>query len=95
LVREDSIRITVRAKPRAKRSRITRALGLSVDIDVAAPPVDNAANEAIAAVIARALAVPKRAVTLVLGGTSRNKVFDVSGITAEDATRRFSEAEAR
>ena len=42
---ERAVRISVRAKPRAKRSGLTRAEGLSIDVALAAPPVDGAANE--------------------------------------------------
>lgn len=51
-----------------------------------APPVEGAANVELIDVIARALDVPKRAVSLVAGERSRHKRLRVSGITAAAAT---------
>jgi uncharacterized protein YggU (UPF0235/DUF167 family) len=86
------VRLTVRAKPRAKVSRILRADGLSVDVAVAAPPVDGAANEELLSVLADALSVPRRSVRLSVGGGSKNKVVDVFGLAAADVIRRLAKA---
>jgi uncharacterized protein YggU (UPF0235/DUF167 family) len=86
------VRLTVRAKPRAKVSRILRADGLSVDVAVAAPPVDGAANEELLSVLADALSAPRRSVRLSVGGGSKNKVVDVFGVAAADVIRRLAEA---
>jgi len=50
-------------------------------VQVNAPPVGGAANEAVAALLAEWLAVPKRAVAIVLGASSRDKT--VSIVTAD------------
>ncbi len=89
------MRLTVRAKPRAKVSRILRAEGLSVDVALAAPPVDGAANEELIAVLAEALALPRRSVHLSLGGASKSKVVDVFGLAEAEVIRRLAAAVLR
>lgn len=59
--------------------------GDSVRIRLAAPPVDNAANEALIAFVSETLGLPKRQVRLAAGATSRQKLLEVEGITAERA----------
>ena len=86
------VRLQIRAKPRAKRSRILRVEGLSLDVALAAPPVDGAANDELIAVLARALSVPKRALDLVVGGTSKRKVVAVSGLSEAEVLERLASA---
>lgn len=54
-----------------------------------APPVDGAANEALIALMAEALGVPRRQVRIVSGFGSRNKVLEVDpqALTALDRIR--------
>jgi len=88
--REPSVRLTVRAKPRASKSRIVRAQGLQLEVALAAPPVDDAANEALLEVLAAALSVRASALRLVVGETSKHKVVEVTGLSAEDAAARLA-----
>jgi hypothetical protein len=61
-------------------------------VDLAAPPVDGAANAELVEVLAAALGVPRRDVTLVRGDTGRTKLVEVRGIAADEVRRRLSEA---
>lgn len=47
-----------------------------------AAPVDNAANAELIDVIADALGVPKRAVTITSGQASRRKTLKIAGLSA-------------
>lgn len=87
-----AVRISVRAKPRAKKSRVVRVEGLRIDLALAAPPVDGAANEELVRVLAEVLSIPKRAITLVVGAGSKNKVVEIAGLTSEEITARLSAA---
>jgi uncharacterized protein len=88
------VRLTVRAKPRAKRSRIVAVEGLNVDVAIAAAPIDGRANEELVAFLSEVLRVPKRAITLVVGASGKNKVVEVEGLAAAEVTARLEENRA-
>ncbi len=52
-------------------------------VRLTAPPVDGAANDALIALLAELLDVPKRQVTIVRGSTGRQKTVEIAGITEE------------
>lgn len=83
------VRISIRVKPRASRTRLLRVDGLSIEASLAAPPVDGAANAELIGLLSRALAVSKTSLRLILGETAKNKVVEVTGITAEVAAERL------
>jgi uncharacterized protein (TIGR00251 family) len=92
---ESRVRLAVRAKPRAKSSRITRVDGLSVEVALAAPPVEGAANEELVSVLAKTLSVPRNSLRLSVGATSRNKVVDVLGLSPAEIVERLTGAVSR
>ena len=61
----------------------------AVLIRLAAAPVEGAANAALIDLIARALHIPKRDVTIVSGERSRNKRVRIAGMNAEDVVGRL------
>ncbi|MBX7096779.1 MAG: DUF167 domain-containing protein [Myxococcaceae bacterium] len=89
------VRLQVHAKPRAKRSAVLEAQGLTLKVALAAPPVDGAANEALVELLAEVLEVKKRDVVLALGESSRHKVVDVEGLDAALAEARLKAAAVR
>jgi uncharacterized protein len=84
------VRISIRVKPRASRSRILRAQGLNIEASIAAPPVDGAANAELLTLLAGVLGVSKSSLRLVLGETAKNKVVEVSGLSGEDTVKRLT-----
>ena len=74
------LRLTVRATPKAGKNEIAgrRADGALL-VRVTAAPQDGKANAAVCALVAKALGVPKRAVLVVRGETSRDKVLEIDG----------------
>ncbi len=56
-----------------------------VRVRLAAPPVDNAANDALIAFVAERLGVARRQVRIVAGATSRRKVVEVDGVASDAA----------
>ena len=88
-VRGASIRVPVHVQPRASRSEVVGTHGAALKVRVLAPPVDGAANDALVALLAERLGVPRRDVRIVQGATSREKVVEIDGTTA-DAVRALA-----
>lgn len=80
--REGSVRFNVRVQPRASRAGVDGLHGDALRVRVNAPPVDGAANEAVVELLAELLKVPRRAVRVVAGESSRSKVVEVDGVGA-------------
>ncbi len=87
------ILLRLHVQPRAKRTAFAGAHGDAMKLRVAAPPVDGSANQAVLAFIAEILGVPRRAVTLRSGDTSRQKVVQVDGVSVEAAARKLGKGE--
>jgi uncharacterized protein len=85
------ITLTLHIQPGAKKNEITGLHGDALKLRLAAPPVDGKANEALVGFIAERLGLARSAVTLRSGHTSRRKVLEVSGATAQ-VVERLSQA---
>ena len=72
-----AVRLAVRVQPRAARSRVVGRQGAALKVQVAAPPVDGAANAALVALLAEWLGVPRRTVRVLRGETGRDKLIEV------------------
>ena len=65
--------LSVKVKPNARTTAVTGWDGDTVCISIAAPPVDDRANDTLLRFLARTLRLPLRDVTLRRGATSRVK----------------------
>lgn len=81
--------LRVKAVPGARRDGIAGVLGEDLKIRVSAPPEAGRANDAIAALLARSLALPARAVTLESGASAPRKRFRIEGLDADECARRL------
>ncbi len=70
-------RLSIHLQPRASRDRIAGRHGEAVKIQVHAPAIGGAANAALIAILSRTLGVPPRAVRIVHGTTSRDKLVEI------------------
>jgi uncharacterized protein (TIGR00251 family) len=86
VAKDGELRFEVHAKPRAKRTSIlgVRAHDGALEVAIAAPPVDGAANAELVAGLARALGVPKGSVRIARGEGSRTKLVAVQGLDEEE-----------
>jgi len=84
-IKADAAGITfdVQVVPRASRVRLGPVIGDRLKIQLTAPPVDGAANDALRDALARALGVPRSAVRIVRGESSRKKTVRVEGATRQ------------
>jgi uncharacterized protein len=84
---QGGVLVRVRAKPRASKSRVLGFREGLLEVAVAAPPVDGEANEELVRTVAKHFALPRRAVTVEAGDTSRMKRLRLEGISVEDVVK--------
>ncbi len=79
----DGVDLAVRLTPRGGAARIEGVADWDgqpcLRVRVAAPPVEGAANDALVAFLAKALGLPRSAVTLVAGDRARVKRLHLRG----------------
>ena len=76
--------VEIRLHPRGGRDQVMGERDGAVLIRISAPPVDGKANAALITFVAKTIGVPKGAVTIIRGETSRTKVIRVAGRAADD-----------
>lgn len=86
----EGIVLAVTVQPRASRNQIVGVHGDALKIKLTAPPVENAANRMCIQFLAKCLGLPRSAVEIVSGHTSRRKHLLIRSISktspAEDRT---------
>jgi uncharacterized protein len=75
----DGVRVSVRLLPRARSDRIIGVADGRLRISVTALPVDNAANEALLRLLAKAWRLRRSDLSIASGATSRNKIVHITG----------------
>ena len=81
----------VRVQPRASRTEVAVEHAGAVKLRVVAPPVEGKANQECIRFLARLLEVPARAIEIVSGDSSRDKIIRVQNMSAarvRDALRQ-------
>jgi len=84
--------VRLRVSPGAARAAVVGRHGDGWKLRVAAAPERGKANEAVLALLAETLAVPRASVTLVSGGSSRDKIVELAGIEPDEIERRLATA---
>lgn len=72
----------VKVHTRAKKNAVTGELGDALKLALTTPPIEGRANTACIAFFAELLNVPRSSVTIAAGGTSRQKLIRVAGLSA-------------
>lgn len=84
------MRLKLRVTP---KSRADEIVGVREDgtlhVRVSAPPEGGKANDAVLRLLSKALALPRSAVRLKAGTSSRDKWVDLDGIDAAELARRL------
>jgi uncharacterized protein len=78
--------------PKAKIDTIVGEHGDSIKIKLRAPAIEGKANAALRRFLAERLSIPQRAIVLVRGEKSRDKVIRIDDASEEDIRRRLREA---
>jgi hypothetical protein len=83
--------LSIKAVPNAARSEVVGWLGEALKIRLKAPPVDGKANAELCRFLAAELGLPKTAVPLVSGVSTRQKRLEIKGCAMAALRERFPE----
>ena len=83
------VRVNLRVMPRSPRTGLAGVRDRRLVVRVTAPPVDNAANDAVVAALAEALDLPRRSIRIVAGATGRNKTVEIASVTESTLRARL------
>ena len=87
-----ALRLRIHLQPRAHNDRIVGRQGDAIKVQVQAAPLDGAANEALIALLADTLAVPRRTIRILHGARSRQKLIEVRSPDLVGCRRRVEAA---
>ncbi len=79
-----AVRVAVKAVPGSRRSSIVGRLGERLKIKVTAPAEDGRANAALCELLAAELGVSTKAVSVIVGHASAEKIVRIEGKTAAE-----------
>jgi uncharacterized protein len=85
----DGVLLSVKLQPRAAKNQINGTQGNELKIQVTAPPVDSAANEALVQLLAEKLDCGRNRIEIIRGQKSRHKTVKLYGFTAEEAFQKI------
>ncbi|HZR34249.1 MAG TPA: DUF167 domain-containing protein [Nevskia sp.] len=81
--------LQLKVSPGASRNAVLGFLGETLKLAVTAAPERGKANEAVEALLAEALDLPKGAVRVVAGHAARSKRVEIAGLEAAEIVRRL------
>jgi hypothetical protein len=79
--------IEIKLIPRSSKNEVLDKQGAVYRLKVTAPPVEGLANEALIALLAKRLKIPKRDLKIQSGQRSRLKSVRVLGLSSDDIAR--------
>lgn len=80
-----SVSLSVHVQPKASRTRLAGLHGEALKLCITSPPVDGKANAAVIQFFAKLFKIPKAAVTIASGETSRDKRLILAGVSTAQA----------
>jgi uncharacterized protein (TIGR00251 family) len=86
---KDGVLLAVRVVPRAARAGLAGSREDALLVRLNAAPVEGAANAELIEVLADALGVPKRAVSISAGERSRRKTVLIRGLSADEVAGKI------
>jgi uncharacterized protein (TIGR00251 family) len=82
-------KLKVFASPRASRDRLVGYVGDELKISLAAPPVEGAANSALARFLAKLLDLSPSQVQIASGLASRHKIAIIEGLSPDETQKKL------
>jgi hypothetical protein len=90
--KDGGVVLRLRVQPKSSRNDFSVDAEGQFRLAITAPPVDGQANKAVLQVLAKTLGVPKRAVQLISGDTSRNKTVFIENIDCNSVASAFNKS---
>ena len=85
----DGLTVRLRVQPRARRCEISGVYNGALKIKVPAPPLDDAANNAVIEYLASIVGVSKSRISILSGAKSRNKVIRIENMSLKDFYKKL------
>ena len=83
-------RLAIKAIPNAPRNAVAGWLGDTLKVKVHAPALEGRANEELCEFLAETLDLHHRAVTLLQGDKSRQKLVQIDGLSLDEVKARLT-----
>lgn len=90
LAKDGGVLLKVRAAPGAKVERVVGVHGDALKVAVQAPPEKGRANERILALLADALGLAQRSLSVASGATARDKTVRIMGLSSDEVRARLA-----
>jgi uncharacterized protein len=87
-----SLSLNVYVQPRASRNRLAGMHGKAIKLCITAPPVDDKANTAVLAFLAKLFGLPKSALQIKTGRQARNKQIIITNASLAQAQKALANA---
>jgi hypothetical protein len=84
---DGGVDVSVIVVPRASRTRVVGVHDDMLRVQLAAPPVDGAANDALVRFVAESTGTPRSSVSVARGLASRRKTVRLAGVDGEQVRR--------
>jgi uncharacterized protein len=88
----DGVHLRVHVKPRASSSRVVGPRAGALDVAVAAPPVEGAANAELCRTLGRYFGLAPSRIAVVSGAAGRSKVIRLCGLGVDEVRARIEVA---
>ncbi|HZR47724.1 MAG TPA: DUF167 domain-containing protein [Candidatus Manganitrophaceae bacterium] len=84
------MKLSVKVIPKSSRNGVVGWMGEVLKVCVTAPPERGKANEAVEALLAEALGLPRGQLRVAAGLSSPRKVIEIEGLEPAEVRRRLS-----
>ena len=85
----EGVILTIRAQPRASKTRFVGIHGDSLKFSVASQPVEGEANTALCEFLAECFSIPKGSVEICSGHSHRHKRIKLIGVSDQEVRSKF------
>ncbi len=96
VARPGGLRLAVQITPNARKTEVIGVLDDALKLKLQAQPIEGKANDALVKFLAKTLAVPRGAVTITHGHTSKRKLIEIAApaLTCAQVAQRLLGGEA-